>query len=152
MIRSPFHCHCHRAAFTLPEVLAALVLIGLVLPASMKGVTVAMQAASRARHHGEAVELARHKLTELSLATDVNSYAAQGDFGDEWPEYWYESRFFPGTYGTYEVTVEVFFKSRGQDESITLTTWAFPGAFVLGTAAAGSEAGTGPAAAGGSPP
>ena len=56
-----------RAGFTLIEVLAALVLIGVVLPVAMKGVSIAMQAASHARHTGEAVELARHKLTELSL-------------------------------------------------------------------------------------
>lgn len=122
-----------RSGFTLIEVLAALVLIGVVLPVAMKGVSVAMQAASHARHTGEAIELARHKLTELSLSTDSDSYSGSGNFGLDWSEYRYESRMVARDYGVNEVTVEVFWKSRGADVSITLSTLAYPGAFVVGS-------------------
>lgn len=127
-----------RAGFTLIEVLAALVLIGVVLPVAMKGVSIAMQAAAHARHTGEAVELARHKLTELSLSTDSDSYSGAGDFGTDWPEYRFESRMVARDYGINEVTVEVFWKSRGVDDSITLSTLAYPGAYVLGSSTSAS--------------
>lgn len=128
---------CSSRAFTLPEVLAALVLIGVVLPVAMRGIAASTAAASRAKHVAEATELARHKLTELSLQTDVDSYANAGDFGTDWPDYRFESRSTEREYGVTEVTVEVFWKSRGQDESITLTTLAYANQFVVGSGATG---------------
>ncbi|MGC4034219.1 MAG: type II secretion system protein [Tepidisphaeraceae bacterium] len=137
--RSP---HQHRG-FTLPEVLAALVLIGVVLPVALRGVSVALMAASKARHNSEAVELARHKLSELALASDAGSYAGSGDFGTDWPGYRWESRSVSRDYGVNEVTVEVFWKTRGQDESITLSTLAYPNGYLVGTTTSTDDTSTG---------
>lgn len=140
--RSP---HRH-GGFTLPEVLAALVLIGVVLPVALRGVSVALATASKAKHNSEAVELARHKLTELSLATDASAYAGSGDFGTDWPGYRWESRSVTRDYGVTEVTVQVYWKSRGEEESLTLSTLAYPNAYLVGSSTTSTDS----AATGGS--
>src|SRR5688500_7535196 len=56
----------HHRGFTLAEVLATLVLVGLVLPAVMKGISLALAASDDARRRVEAVGLAENKLTELT--------------------------------------------------------------------------------------
>src|SRR4051794_38319604 len=54
-----------RAGFTLIEVLATLVLLGIILPAAMRGVSIGLAMASHARHVTEAAQLAEAKLNEL---------------------------------------------------------------------------------------
>ena len=56
---------CHRRGFTLVEVLATLVLLGIILPIAMRGVSMAMAAASNARRTAEATSLAEAKLNML---------------------------------------------------------------------------------------
>jgi type II secretory pathway pseudopilin PulG len=126
------------------EVLAALVLIGVVLPVAMRGISLSLLAASKARHTGEGVELARHKLAELSLATDVSAYVGTGDFGVEWPDYKWKSSYVSRDYGVNELTVEITWKSRGLDESLSLTTLTYPGAYLVGVPPAAATGGTTP--------
>src|SRR5947209_4673020 len=83
---------CRRGGgFTLIEVLAALMLVAIVLPVAMRGVSVATAAASAARHRNEAAALAQSKLDELlanmqTQQTQMSS-SMSGDFGGDWPEY-----------------------------------------------------------------
>ena len=135
----------HKArGFTLIEVLAALVLIGVVLPVAMRGVSIALLTAGRARHTGEACELARSKLAELSLAADASGYTGSGDFGTDWPDYSWTSVPTTREYGVTEIAVTVKWKSRGQDESIVLSTLAYPGAMAASTTTTdGTATGTG---------
>ena len=55
-----------RGGFTLIEVLATMLLLGIVLPVAMRGVSVALSAAGTARHLSEAAVLAEAKLNELA--------------------------------------------------------------------------------------
>lgn len=80
-----------RGGFTLIEVLAALMLVAIVLPVAMRGVTVATAAASAARHRNEAAALAQSKMDELlasmqALQQQTNTNMS-GDFGEDWPDY-----------------------------------------------------------------
>jgi prepilin-type N-terminal cleavage/methylation domain-containing protein len=82
---------CRTGGFTLIEVLAALMLVAIVLPVAMRGVTVATAAASAARHRNEAAALAQSKMDELlatmqALQQQSNS-SMSGDFGEDWPDY-----------------------------------------------------------------
>ncbi|HEV8377776.1 MAG TPA: type II secretion system protein, partial [Tepidisphaeraceae bacterium] len=58
-----------RRGFTLLEVLATLILIGIILPAVMGGISLATAAAGEAKHKVEAVSLAQTKLSELLATT-----------------------------------------------------------------------------------
>lgn len=142
-----------RHGFTLIEVLAALVLIGVVLPVAMRGVSIALVTAGRARHVGEATELARNKVAELSLALDPSGYTGSGDCGADWPDYSWTSTATSREYGVTEIAVTVKWKSRGQDESVVLSTLAYPGAMVAGSGTSSdSTGGTTSGTGGGSTP
>lgn len=77
--------------FTLIEVLAALMLVAIVLPVAMRGVTVATAAASAARHRNEAAALAQSKMDELLASMQAvqqqTNTNMSGDFGEDWPDY-----------------------------------------------------------------
>lgn len=72
--------------FTLVEVLAALVLLAIVLPAVMRGVSVATGAASAAQKRTTAAGLAASKLQEI-IATGQYTGGMSGDFADEGAEF-----------------------------------------------------------------
>src|SRR5690348_6677471 len=58
-----------RQGFTLVEVLAALVILGIVLPVAMRGVSLSLAAASNAKHMNVAAQLADQKLNEVVLTS-----------------------------------------------------------------------------------
>jgi prepilin-type N-terminal cleavage/methylation domain-containing protein len=117
-----------RGGFTLVEVLAALVLIGIVMPVAMRGVSLAMAAASSARHASIAAGLAESKLNQIvvenSAGTGVGSGATAGDFSPEQPEYRWMLQTFPRDYNLTELSLRVSWQERGQERSLVVTTLA----------------------------
>lgn len=114
-----------RRGFTLPEVLATMVLIGIVLPVAMAGISTAMQTSARARHQAEASELAHTKLSELTLLTDATQLTGAGTFGDAWREYRWESAGAVHDLDTYTLTVTVFWAERSVERATSLSTIVF---------------------------
>lgn len=117
-----------RGAFTLPEVLASMVLVGLVLPAVMKGVSLATAASDDARKRIEAVALAETKLSELTGAAATSQAASpSGDFGAEWPAFRWESSSNSVDTDLNEIRVRVVWQARGIERSVDLSTFAYVG-------------------------
>ena len=115
--------HAHRASgFTLIEVLATLLLIGIVLPVTMKGVSLALAAASNARHVAQATSLAETKLAEITTDTLSATTDASGDFGQEYPGYTWASQRVSRDYGLTEIVVRISWIERGQTKSLTIST------------------------------
>ena len=149
MTQPPFHPHQplrrlptrRSRGFTLIEVLAALVLVGIVLPVAMRGITLSMQAASRSRQLTEAGQLAANKLAELTVLRDVSSFTSSGQFPD-FPEYRWETTSAQRDNGLYEVNARVTWTAQGLEQWVTLTTLIYP-------AATTSSAGTSNGPAGG---
>jgi type II secretion system protein I len=115
-----------HSGVTLVEVLAALVLVAIVLPVVMQGLTLSMRAASRARHQAEAARLAESKLNELLVLRDTAALTSTGDFGERWPEYAWRSESATRDHGLYEVTVTVAWTERGQERTASLSTLMLP--------------------------
>lgn len=114
-------------AFTLPEVLAALVFVGIVLPVVMRGVTVSMQAGRAARHRVEAAQLAKQKIDEFLVVRDPTGFiSATGDFGTGWEEYRWTSKAQLGDDGVYDVTVSVDWVEQATEKSFSLSTMIYP--------------------------
>ena len=111
---------------TLMEVLATLVLVGIILPVAMRGVTIAMHAAANARQQSEATMLAEMKLNELIAARDPDFAGSSGDFGPDRPEYRWQVRTAGEDFKTYEVTVAVSWETRGGERSVQLSTLIYP--------------------------
>jgi general secretion pathway protein I len=119
------HPRRRRSAFTLVEVLATLVLIGIVIPVAMQGVSVAMTAASNARRTSEAASLAEAKLNQLVVTGEWQFAGQSGDFGAQWPGYRWTVETAQRDYGVTEIALHVTWQERGgKDRSLTLSTLA----------------------------
>jgi len=116
----------HRGGFTLIEVLATLVLLGIILPVAMRGISNGLLAASNARHMAEAASLAETKLQELTLGTTTMSTGTQGDFSPDHPDYKWTCETAPRDYGMSEIALHVTWQERGKDKTFTLSTLYLP--------------------------
>ena len=138
---SILHPRRPRSAFTLIEVLATLVLIGIVIPVAMRGVTVALAAASSARHQAEAATLAESKLNESVAQGDFNT-GGQGDFGADFPLYRWALQTTQHDLDVTEVMVTVNWNERGDKRALNLSTFVFTGS-ASGTTGGTTSGGTG---------
>ena len=112
-----------RPAFTLVEVLATLVLLGIVLPIAMKGVSTSLAMSSRAKHTAEAAALAQTKLNEFTI-DPANNAATSGDFPDH-PGYRWQIEQQPRDYGITEVMLHVTWQERGTERRLTVSTLSY---------------------------
>ena len=115
-----------RAGFTLVEVLASLLLVAIIVPVAMKGVSLAVGLASSAKQQREATTLAATKLAELTATGSWQQGNATGDFAPDWPGYYWDA-----VVSDWEdsedssvcvVAVRVRWTARAAERSVTLTT------------------------------
>ena len=105
------------------EVLAAIVLIAIVLPVAMQGISLAVSLAETARHKAEAAVLVRSKLNELLATSGWQSGNLSGDFGEDHPEYrWSAELAAWQTTTLQQLDIRVFWSSCGQERSVTVST------------------------------
>lgn len=113
-----------RRGFTLIEVLATLVLLAIVLPVAMRGLSVALASASHAKRTAEAASLAEMKLNELLTSTVAVTNNMSGDFSPDHPDYRWTFQYAEREYSTYEVLLQVTWNERGQERTYNLGTIA----------------------------
>ena len=113
-----------RRGLTLVEVLATIVMTGIVLPAAMQGISMCTAATVAARHRSEAAALGEAKLTELIATGDWQYGATGGDFGEDWPDYHWTSASgnWPSDTTLTQLELHVTWTSRQQDHEVVLTT------------------------------
>ena len=144
-----------RAAFTLPEVLTALALVGIVLPVALSAVSLALNVSADARRKVEATALAETQLATMSAEVMANAAlpngAQAGDFGQDHPLYRWEASAVIVETDLTELQVKVFWQSRGQDRSVALSTLVFTNNSASeASGLTGGAGGTGTGATGGS--
>jgi general secretion pathway protein I len=123
----------HRCpAFTLVEVLAALLLVAIVVPVVMQGVSLATGAASSAKRRTEGASLAQSKMAEI-LATErwrggVLSGQFDADDGHNAGDYGWRAEVTPWTEPyVKELAVHVTWDRSNVEQSVTLTTLVYEG-------------------------
>lgn len=111
------------SGFTLIEVLAALLLVALVLPAAMRGVSLAVTATAQTHRREVAATLAVNKLNDLIATGGWSSEAPDGDFGEAYPEYHWELTVEDWEGASVQlIQIDVLWESRGQPQSLTMST------------------------------
>lgn len=119
---------CHRfGGFTFIELLATIVLIGIIMPVAMRSIGLCTRLGGQSRRQIEAASLARSKLTELTSSQDWKTGEKSGDFGSDWPGYrwtavvsnWTDS-------AVSQLDLTVVWQSQGQQRSVTLSTLVYP--------------------------
>jgi prepilin-type N-terminal cleavage/methylation domain-containing protein len=135
--------HARRGGFTLIEVLATLVLLGIVMPVAMRGVSLALAASSIARRTAEATSLAEMKLNELVADGTWQTGGTGGDFADQnQPDYRWTCENVSRDYGTHEVILHVIWTQRGQERILSLATLVYPDAYAGTTSTSTATGGT----------
>jgi type II secretory pathway pseudopilin PulG len=76
-----------RNGVTFVEVLATLLLVAIVLPVVMKGISLSTTTASKARERTEVAALAENRLAEIAVSGEWRVGLSRGSFAPEHPEY-----------------------------------------------------------------
>jgi len=112
---------CH--GFTLIEVLVAVVIVGVVLPIAMRGISLATTVANLTHQRATAATLARQKLDELVTTKDYKSSALEGDYGDDAPEFAWHVTLDDWSDSTLSLlTVRVTWTWRYAEQSVSMST------------------------------
>jgi prepilin-type N-terminal cleavage/methylation domain-containing protein len=119
-----------RRAFTLIEVLATLMLMAIVLPSVMKGISMATAAADSARHRTEAAGLAQSQMAQILASQSWSNGNQSGTFAPDWPDYSWESSVtsWPSDStgaGLQEIDLKVSWSVNSRPQSITLSALAY---------------------------
>lgn len=108
------------------EILAALLLIGLILPAAMKGVSIASVLASHSVRKYEAMELAEVKLAEILLQEDWQNSSGAGTFEDEYDQYQWTMEVSDWSMsGLKQVDLVVAWQQRNREHHVTVSTLVY---------------------------
>jgi prepilin-type N-terminal cleavage/methylation domain-containing protein len=126
-VRSPYVASSlHRSVashgFTLIEVLMTMVLLGILVPVIMEGLSLSLHAASSSRHRTEAANLAQDELNQLIASGQWNSNP-QGSFGDDHPDYTWACQSAEQDYGVSEVQLTVAWNEQGQPRQLVISTF-----------------------------
>ena len=120
-------CIAHSAAFTLAEVLAALVFMAIVLPVALEAMHVASRAGTVSERKGEAARVAQRLLAENLVTTNLNQAVQGGTLTEGQREFnwtlhsdpWNQD---PNQNVIHQLTVEVKFKAQNQECAVRMST------------------------------
>jgi type II secretory pathway pseudopilin PulG len=112
-----------RAAFTLAEVLAALLFMAIVIPAAIEGLRVASLAGQVGQRKATAARIAERVLNELRVTGQLSSAYATGAIQEGLQSYQWTMRTQNWPVDTLrQVTVRVTFPVQGRDYEVQLST------------------------------
>jgi hypothetical protein len=111
------------AAFTLAEVLAALLFMAIVIPVAIEGLRIANLAGVVAVRKDAAARVAERVLNESIVTTNWNRSAQSGVIADDDRDYRWMLRAEPWGQGSLQlVSVEVLYRAQDRDYSVRLST------------------------------
>ena len=113
--------------FTFIELLATIVLIGIIMPVAMRSIGLCTRLGGHSRRQIEAASLAQTKLTELTSSQDWQTGEKRGDFGTDWPGYQWTlavSNWSDSIVSQLDLTVT--WHSQGKQRLLTLSTLIYP--------------------------
>lgn len=115
-----------RAAFTLAEVLAALLFLAIVIPATVEAIHLASLAGEVAARKGAAVRVADRILNESLVTTNWSSGTQSGTTSEGILDFQWTltSQSWPPDSAMQLVTAEVKFLAQGKDYGVKLSTLA----------------------------
>jgi len=112
--------------FTLIEMLVTFVLIILIIPPVMKGLSIATMVSSDSVSKSDAISLADSKLSEILLEEEWQSSTQSGDFGEMYPDYEWKMTSADWTEPSLkQVTVKVSWQWRGREKDVELSTLVY---------------------------
>ena len=119
---------CHRIhAFTLVEVLAALLLMAIIIPVAMEGMSVASRVGVLGQRKAAAMRVAERVLNELIVDGQIQQASASGMISEGDTNYPWTMRSQPWSEDAMqEMTVTVTFTLQGSNHEISASTLIAP--------------------------
>ena len=122
-----FGAPTNKRAFTLAEVLAALLFMAIVVPVAMQGLHIASLAGSVAQRKGEAARIGQKILNESLITTNWNQSLQNGTIVEGQRQFRWTLRSDPWTQDPSQnvlrqLSVEVIFTAQNRDYSLKLST------------------------------
>lgn len=112
-----------RRAFTLIEVLAALLLMAIVIPVAMQGMSIASRAGLLGQRKAAAMRVAERMINELIVTGEMNQSTSSGTIADGDTSYPWTMQSEPWTEDTMtQVTVKVTFSIQGNSYDVSAST------------------------------
>ncbi|HWB53491.1 MAG TPA: type II secretion system protein [Tepidisphaeraceae bacterium] len=116
-----------RGGFTLIEALTTMIIMAIILPVAMHGISLTLEAAELAKRTSLAATLADGKLNELAASTQlVNSGTTTGDFSPDYPTYQWQATTTSLALGLEQIDVRVTWTGRDGQRSVTVSTVVYP--------------------------
>jgi prepilin-type N-terminal cleavage/methylation domain-containing protein len=110
-------------AFTLIEVLAALLLMAIVIPVAMQGMSIASRAGLLGQRKAAAMRVAERMINELIVTGEMNQTTTSGTLVDGDTTYPWSMQTEPWTEDTMtQMTVKVTFSIQGNDYEVSAST------------------------------
>jgi len=115
-----------RSAYTLIEVLAALLLLAIVIPVAIEALDTASLAGEVAARKGEAARVANEVLNQSIITTNWNFGVQNGTINDGGRQFAWtlSSQFWPVDSAMQLLTAQVRFSVQGRDYSVQVSTLA----------------------------
>jgi len=119
-----------RRGFTLVEVMATLVVLGIVMPGIIAALTLATRSADIAKHRNIAALLAQQQLSQILIGNEWQNGNESGNFGTQFPEYSWSSNVYAWPEdttgaGLQEIDLTVAWTEFGHPQSLTVSTVAY---------------------------
>lgn len=117
----------NNSGFTLLEILATFVLVAIIIPVAMEGISISTKMAGSSKHRIEAGVLAEKKLTEILVTRDWENGDQKGDFGEDYNGYeWrFEVLDWEGEELIRQIDLYVKWASSGKNQSIVISTLVY---------------------------
>jgi prepilin-type N-terminal cleavage/methylation domain-containing protein len=117
------------SGFTLVELLVTVLLVALIVPVAMQGLSLAGKVASQATQKSEAIVLAERKMAELVLNDYWRNGDMAGDFGSDHLRYRWnaEVKTWTGEAALGQLDLWVTWESFGFERAVHLATLVFTG-------------------------
>ena len=116
----------NSGAFTLIEVLATLLLIGIVLPVAVDAILLSLATAVYAADRTEAASAAHTLMTDIIVGGEYEDAESTGRFGPRETEYQWSARWDEWNDPRLRrLTVTVTWQQRGRERDVTLSTLVY---------------------------
>jgi prepilin-type N-terminal cleavage/methylation domain-containing protein len=116
----------YKKGFTLMEILVTIVMIALVLPIVMKGISIATSLSSNSARKLQAINLAESRLAEILVGKEWQSGSKSGNFSGEHSQYkWQMDTSDWSEDNLKQIALKVWWDQRGRERSIILYTLVY---------------------------
>jgi len=112
-----------QRGFTLLEVVVALTIAAVALPALLRAFSEGTKKQSLIENKTTALYLLKLRMSEMEMVGEIEEGSEEGEFGTNSRFTWTSNVSESDVEGLYEVVVNVNWQERGQEKSVELTTY-----------------------------